>query len=152
MLVLPFEPVTPTTRSRPPRRTRSTTPRGEAGQGGHAVVDDDHGDGEVERTLGDDDRGTGGDGPVGEEVAVGLVPAQGEEHGAGRHEPGVGLDRPVDDLVGVGTCLGEVQGTSGHLGQLGQREGDHSAHPASRSAARASSRAEYGVRSPRMSR
>ena len=56
-----------------------------------------------------------------------------------------------ETTVRVVLALGQEQGAAERLRELGEGECDH-AQPASRSAARASSRAEYGVRTPSMSR
>jgi hypothetical protein len=83
-------------------------------------------------------------------VPVGLLTGQGEEHRSRGHQPRVGLDGSGNDGV-VANRLGQEQGATKRLRELGQGECDH-AQPASRKAARASSRAEYGVRTPSMSR
>lgn len=112
---------------------------------------------QVDGTLGDDQGGPGGGRGRHEPVSVRLLAEQGEEDAARPDETRVRLHRAVDGRVG-GTAdeLAVDRGSD-----LGEGQSDHRAssagpefgsQPASRSAARASSRAEYGVRTPWMSR
>jgi hypothetical protein len=164
VLVLPFEPVMPTTRRGAGRPSASTRVRGahpdarddlvcERGEGLVPVGDDDLRRGGVHALGRDHQGGTGVDRCGHEPSTVGDLTGQGEEDAAGADQAGVGLDRALDDQV---AGLGDDRG-----GDLGEGHGDHrtssagpefGSQPASRRATRASSRAEYGVRTPWMSR
>jgi hypothetical protein len=138
---------------RDPERAERAHPRDhlprQVGEGDDAVRDDHLRRREFELPLRDHQRGAGLHGGRSEQRAVGVLAGQREEDRAGLHEPGVRLHRPGDDRLGAGAGREHQRAPEGAR-DLGEGERDH--QPASRRAARASSRAEYGVRTPSMSR
>ena len=123
---------------------------GQCGQSDEPIRDDELGRGHLELAFDDDEAGAVGDRLGREQVPVGDFAGQREEDRAGADQPGVGLHAAGDFQVGT-DARGQHETPAEHLLEFGEAERDH-AQPASRRAARASSRAEYGVRTPSMSR
>ena len=133
-----------------PKASEAANPRhdnaSESGKGGNAVGNHDQRAIDVEFTLGDDDGRARFDGGRREQRTIRRLTGEREEHRPGPNQPRVGFDAAVDDRVGDASHDMSTE----RVCELGEGEGDH--QPASRRAARASSRAEYGVRTPSMSR
>ena len=142
VVVLPFDPVTPTMRSLPSARTRRDDLGREGTERVDRVGDDDLGHRELERVL-DDEQGRALVGRRGSEtMPVVELAALGDEDAARGHLARVGRDRARDDRLRRGIGAVEVQRAARGRRDLGQGERDHSSHPASRSACFESSRAE----------
>ena len=149
VVVLPFEPVMPTILSVPARRTRATTSRGQIRERDDPVGDDDLRQLDVELALDDQQRAPR------DRRASGAkrCPSVTSPGIATKTEPGPTSRESVStDPDTVTPAMRPPRADRRPTRrELGDGEGDHS-QPASRRAARASSRAEYGVRTPRMSR
>lgn len=144
-LVLPDEPVTPTTRR---LRRAVDDAAGEPAEGRLDVVDDDarHA---LDRTRGEGGDGSGRDGGRDEVVPVRGLAEPCDVEAARAALAGVGAHRAVDDdrLRRVGA----VDGTAGEIADLAEGQGDHDVTPDEVTAARAArtaSRSSNGCFTP----
>ena len=147
VVVLPFEPVI----ADDAQPTGFPHPRddlaGQIRQGQNPVRHDDLRQLDVQLPLHDEQRGSVLACVLSEQMAVRDLPGQRDEYRAGTDQPRVGLDGSGD----LERRVGRNKPPADHGRERPDGDGDH-AQPASCRAARASSRAEYAVRTPRMSR
>ncbi len=128
VVVLPFEPVMPTTCSVAAGTHLGHDEAREVRESGHGIRNHDLGDGCLDGPLDDREDRAALDGGVDEQVSVGLFAGLGDEDAACLDESGIRVDGSRDD--GVGTIAGEEsQVTADSLGERTEGKGDHRVSP-----------------------